>query len=270
MAVLVGGRDNVVSISAAESMKMLAFSLIWGLWIVIKNAAVRVISPLFSNDGGHGYDANQEAGAEAYDCYCYHRRHCGGSGGLACAKKALSCGKQVVLLDFVIPSEKECAGLLKGLGYEATFMVESMLLRGFDKDMVNLVQAEMKDKVVKCLIGKIPVKVSKQPNGKLLIEQGEFDTVLVATGRKASSEELNPSAAGLRVHPESFKFIINAEQTNERPELTPLAIQAGKLLAGRLYNDIQEQINYDNVATTVFSPLEYGCVGFTEEEAINR
>jgi len=29
-------------------------------------------------------------------------------------------------------------------------------------------------------------------------------------------------------------------------------------------------MDYDNIATTVFSPLEYGCVGLTEEEAINR
>jgi len=56
------------------------------------------------------------------------------------------------------------------LGYEATVMVRSMLLRGFDRDMVNLVQAEMEDKGVKFLIGKIPSKVSKQPNGKLLVE----------------------------------------------------------------------------------------------------
>ncbi|KAL5233260.1 hypothetical protein ACI65C_000670 [Semiaphis heraclei] len=70
MAVLVGGRDNVVSISAAEWMKMLAYSLVWGSWIVVKNAAVRAIIPLFSNDGGHGDDTNgddQEAGAEASD-----------------------------------------------------------------------------------------------------------------------------------------------------------------------------------------------------------
>jgi len=45
-----------------------------------------------------------------------------------------------------------------------------MLLRGFDRGMVDLVQAEMEDKGVKFLIGKIPVKVSKQPNGKLLVE----------------------------------------------------------------------------------------------------
>ncbi|XP_022182882.1 epoxide hydrolase 4-like [Myzus persicae] len=70
MAVLAGARDNVVSISAAESMKMLAFSVVWGSWIVVKNAAVRAVSPLWSNGGGHGDDADgddREAGAEVTD-----------------------------------------------------------------------------------------------------------------------------------------------------------------------------------------------------------
>lgn len=44
--------------------------------------------------------------------------------------------------------------------------------------------------------------------------QAEFDTVLVATGRRALTEELNPSAAGLIVNPETGKFVANAEQTN--------------------------------------------------------
>ncbi|XP_050536910.1 thioredoxin reductase 1, mitochondrial isoform X1 [Daktulosphaira vitifoliae] len=183
----------------------------------------------------------------------------------------------------------ECAGFLRGLGYQATVMVRSMILRGFDRDMVNLIQSEMEDKGVKFLIGKIPTSVKKQPNGKLLVEwngvennQAEFDTVLVATGRKPLSEELNPSLAGLQTHPESGKFVVNFEQTNVpniyavgdvihgKPELTPVAIQAGKLLAARLYNGSKEQMDYDNIATTIFSPLEYGCVGLTEEEAIAR
>ena len=29
-------------------------------------------------------------------------------------------------------------------------------------------------------------------------------------------------------------------------------------------------MDYDNVATTVFTPLEYGCVGLSEETAIKR
>lgn len=64
----------------------------------------------------------------------------------------------------------ECAGFLRGLGYQSTVMVRSIVLRGFDRDMVNLVQAEMEEKGVKFLTGKIPVKITKQPSGKLLVE----------------------------------------------------------------------------------------------------
>ncbi|CAI6362674.1 unnamed protein product [Macrosiphum euphorbiae] len=55
MALLVGGRDSVVSISAAESLKMLVLSVVWGSWIVVKNAVSRVFSPLWS-DGGNYID----------------------------------------------------------------------------------------------------------------------------------------------------------------------------------------------------------------------
>lgn len=50
-------------------------------------------------------------------------------------------------------------------------------------------------------------------------------------------------------------------------ELTPLAIQAGRLLARRLFVGSKEHCDYFNVATTVFTPLEYGCIGFAEEDA---
>lgn len=55
-----------------------------------------------------------------------------------------------------------------------------------------------------------------------------------------------------------------------KPELTPVAIQAGKLLAARLFANGKKFMDYDNVATTVFSPLEYGCVGLSEEVAAKR
>lgn len=58
--------------------------------------------------------------------------------------------------------------------------------------------------------------------------------------------------------------------SQEKPELTPVAIQAGKLLAQRLFNNSNEQMDYENVATTVFTPLEYGTVGISEEVAIKR
>jgi len=50
-------------------------------------------------------------------------------------------------------------------------------------------------------------------------------------------------------------------------ELTPVAIQAGKLLASRLYGGSTKLMSYTTVATTVYTPLEYGCVGLLEDDA---
>lgn len=52
MAVLVETRDNVVSIPAVESLKMLTFSVIWGTWIVLRNAVVRIVGPLLLKGRG--------------------------------------------------------------------------------------------------------------------------------------------------------------------------------------------------------------------------
>jgi len=30
------------------------------------------------------------------------------------------------------------------------------------------------------------------------------------------------------------------------------------------------QCDYDNVPTTIFTPLEYGCIGLTEEQALSQ
>lgn len=50
-------------------------------------------------------------------------------------------------------------------------------------------------------------------------------------------------------------------------ELTPVAIQAGRLLAQRLFGGGMRHCNYINVSTTVFTPLEYGSIGLAEENA---
>lgn len=39
------------------------------------------------------------------------------------------------------------------------------------------------------------------------------------------------------------------------------------MLAARLFGGSKELMNYKLIATTVFTPLEYGAVGFSEEEA---
>jgi len=56
----------------------------------------------------------------------------------------------------------------------------------------------------------------------------------------------------------------------ETPELTPVAIQAGVFLARRLFGGSKEPMDYKNVCTTVFTPIEYGCVGLSEDDAIEK
>ena len=45
---------------------------------------------------------------------------------------------------------------------------------------------------------------------------------------------------------------------------------AGKLLSARLFNKGTRQMSYKYVPTTVFTPIEYGCCGYSEEDARNQ
>ena len=54
------------------------------------------------------------------------------------------------------------------------------------------------------------------------------------------------------------------------PELTPVAIKAGELLARRLFAGATQTMDYALVPTAVFTPFEYGCVGLNEEDAVAK
>lgn len=186
----------------------------------------------------------------------------------------------------------ECAGFINTLGYNATVLVRSVPLRGFDQQMADAITKEMSEHGVNFHFKCVPVSVEKLSNGQLKARwlntatntehEDIFDTVLLATGRTALTKSLNLDLAGINVVSEHSKIIAETEQTNvphiyavgdvleARPELTPVAIHAGRLLARRLFGGSSQQMDYDNVATTVFTPLEYGCVGLSEEAAIAR
>jgi pyruvate/2-oxoglutarate dehydrogenase complex dihydrolipoamide dehydrogenase (E3) component len=64
-------------------------------------------------------------------------------------------------------------------------------------------------------------------------------------------------------------WLLSGVGVDEPPaqELAPVAVKAGVRLARRLYGGGTLQMDYDAVPTTVFTPLEYGCVGYSEEAA---
>jgi thioredoxin reductase (NADPH) len=187
----------------------------------------------------------------------------------------------------------ETAGFLAGLGIETTVMVRSILLRGFDQQMAELVGEHMAEHGVKFQRGWVPTSIrkieegtpprlivtSKQVNGDETFEE-EFNTVVLAIGRDPCTPDLKLEKIGVKLSPTTGKVLTNdADETNVpniyavgdvaegRPELTPVAILAGKLLAKRLFANGTTLTDYEKIPTTVFTPLEYGCIGLAEEAA---
>lgn len=184
----------------------------------------------------------------------------------------------------------ECAGFIRDLGMECDVMARSVLLRGFDQEVAELIGADMAERGCNMIRNAVPLKLEKpSPEGRVRVtyEQGgqtltgEYDTVLFAVGRDPEVHKLNAAAVGLETKANG-KLVCKDEATNVPgifaigdvvngiPELTPVAIQQGKFLARRLYGPNPERFHmqWNFVPTTVFTPLEYGCIGMTEEDAV--
>lgn len=184
----------------------------------------------------------------------------------------------------------ECAGFLTALGFNTTIMVRSILLRGFDQDMAEKIRANMLNSGTNFIEKSVPIAVELTPEGKKkvsyesedkTIKSEEFDTVMLAVGRAPDVKGLGLELVGLAQDKSTKKIIVNeADCTNvsnifcigdvafTRPELTPSAIMAGRLLARRLFAGSKILMDYNDIPTTVFTPLEYACVGLSEDKAI--
>jgi len=178
----------------------------------------------------------------------------------------------------------ECAGFLAGLGYDTTVAVRSILLRGFDRQCADLIGTYMEDHGVTFKHSVTPMKLEKLDSGKIQVTFSDdsvdvYDTVLCAIGRQADTDTLGLDTINVQTNPKNKKIITLLEQTScpnvyaigdvmeGCPELTPVAIQAGQILSRRLFSESTETMDYKNICTTVFTPIEYATVGYSEEDA---
>uniref|UniRef100_A0A8C5HC40 thioredoxin-disulfide reductase (NADPH) n=1 Tax=Gouania willdenowi TaxID=441366 RepID=A0A8C5HC40_GOUWI len=173
----------------------------------------------------------------------------------------------------------ECAGFLTGISLDATVMVRSIALRGFDQQIAGLVTDYMEAYGTRFLWKCVPKRVERLASGALQVtwanastgseEKDTFDSVLWAVGRAPETKILGLDKLGVKLNSETGKIIVAADESTSvpniyafgdigegRPELTPTAVKAGKLLALQFI--------------FVFTPLEYGCMGLSEEEAERR
>jgi len=181
----------------------------------------------------------------------------------------------------------ECAGYLHGLGIDVTVMVRSIFLRGFDQQLANKIGEYMEKQGMKFIKGATPTKITVNSQGVKNVEykqgaeeaEDQFDLVMFATGRHADTKDLGLEEVGVKTAKNGKVIAGDDDKTSVdnifsigdccegRLELTPTAILAGKLLSKRLFGKGTRLMSYKYVATTVFTPLEYGACGWSQEDA---
>ncbi|HET6552297.1 MAG TPA: glutathione-disulfide reductase [Dyella sp.] len=178
----------------------------------------------------------------------------------------------------------EFAGLLRALGSEVTLHVRNRVLTGFDAELVDGLTTQMQAQGID-ITGQCNVSGLRRVDDDILIGDevngscGPYDAVLWAIGRVPNSDRLDLEAAGVHVD-EAGHVVTDAWQnTNvpgvyavgdvtERPELTPVAVAAGRHLADRLFGGQADScLDYENIPSVVFAEPPLAMVGLTEAQA---
>jgi glutathione reductase (NADPH) len=182
----------------------------------------------------------------------------------------------------------EVGGVMRALGSEVTqFLRRDHVLHDFDPMLRTNLQEHMTADGIRQVTGFHPARVERDDAGLWLVGEdearhGPFDCVLWAIGRRPVTAALAPEAAGLPtndagvIHVDRFQDttvpgIHAVGDVTGHHELTPVAIAAGRRLADRLFGGMAgRHLDYENIATVVFSHPPIGTVGLTEPQAVVR
>lgn len=181
---------------------------------------------------------------------------------------------------------QEFAGIFNGLGVDVTVIARSSrLLRGFDADLSEHLQAEQTKKGIKFQCATHIERIEKTDTGYRIHckECGNrtFDTVLYATGRRPNIKGLGLEEIGVAVTANGAIKVDEKMQTSvdgifaigdvtDRVNLTPVAIHEGRIFAGNHFADTQNMMDYELIPTTIFSQPPLSTIGLTEAQARER
>lgn len=180
----------------------------------------------------------------------------------------------------------EFAGLLASLGSEVTMVLRSeTFLKQFDAVIRETLIEEMQKAGVNILTCIHLESLQKEKGGTLSLQSKDgiaysgFDSVIWAIGRTPVTDALQLEMAGVETDQHGYISTDEYQNTNVdkiyavgdvtgRVQLTPVAIAAGRRLADRLFGGQEKaKLDYDNIASVVFSHPPIGTVGLTEDEA---
>ena len=177
----------------------------------------------------------------------------------------------------------EFASIFKGLNIETSLIYRGPLfLRGFDKDLREVLSNEMKKKGINLIFNK-DIKKIKKINTEISAELDDgqeliSDQVMFATGRRPNCSNIGLDEVGLKLDADGAIEINSNYQTSissiyavgdvtNRINLTPVALAEGSIVANNLFNNTSKIASYENIPTCVFSQPNIATVGLTEDEA---
>ena len=176
----------------------------------------------------------------------------------------------------------EFASIFKNLGTEVTQIIRGKnLLNGFDKDLTESLEKSMTSLGID-LKFKNKLKSIKKINEELesTLESGSkllTNNILIATGREPSLKRLNLDSLNLKMNG-IYLEVNELNQTSnpnifaigdiiKKPNLTPVAIEQGRVFADNYFANRKRKVNYENIPKAVFTIPEISTVGLSEEEA---
>ena len=177
----------------------------------------------------------------------------------------------------------EFASIFKNLGTEVTQLIRGKnLLNGFDKDLSDSLEKSMTSLGVDLKFNN-QLKCIKKINEDLefTLESGsKFLTknILIATGREPDLERLQLDTLNLKMdglylevnelNQTSNSNIFAIGDIINKPNLTPVAIEQGRVFSDNFFADHKRKVNYKNIPKAVFTIPEISTVGLSEEEAL--
>jgi glutathione reductase (NADPH) len=182
----------------------------------------------------------------------------------------------------------ELAGAFHELGSQVElFIRKNHLLTHFDVMLGKSLMRETRAHGMTIHEHVVPAAVEDRSGLKTLVaadgrQFAGFDALLWAVGRSANVSRLDLAAAGVRSDGDGFIVTDEFQNTNVagiysigdvtgRAALTPVAIAAGRRLSDRLFGGKSDRrLDYDMIATVVFTHPPIGTVGLSESEARAR
>jgi len=179
----------------------------------------------------------------------------------------------------------ELAGVFNSLGSEVTMLVRGkQLLRRFDALLSDGLMAQMRDDGVTIATDTRVESLTRRDDGTLEIRCDggavySVDTLIWAIGRRPKTADIGLDLAGVSTDGDGRIPVDAFQNTNVegvyaigditgQPELTPVAIAAGRKLAARLFDGRPDsRLEFGHVPTVVFSHPPIGTMGLSEDEA---